>query len=188
MDLGTEGVNTYINAFANELRVPGSSAWGAYMTLWRQAVERGIQAPLMAAPDHIEGAALGAIGYRKPGAVLLTLRDNVVVRDPVTPRSRVRALVGVRASDAGGFLPDDGDRVRAGSLVVLAGGSSTRTDVLDIGIDSVNNDAPQVSHGTGDGAMGGAPGPVVRTADSTQAPAASGGLAGRPRTRGSGRR
>jgi Peptidase family M1 domain len=76
-----EGFNTYQNAFSNERRAPGSDAFPAYVANWRQAVDDGTQAPLMTPPDRIDPAALAAIGYRKPGAVLLALRDNVIGRD-----------------------------------------------------------------------------------------------------------
>jgi hypothetical protein len=73
-----EGVNTYINAFSNEARYPGTSALDAYVRNWRQAIEQGTDAPLMTPPDHIDASALGALAYRKPAAVLLTLRNHVV--------------------------------------------------------------------------------------------------------------
>jgi hypothetical protein len=75
-----EGFNTYINAFANERRAPGTSAYPAYLANWRSAVDKHIDTPLMTPPDRIDAGALGAIGYRKPGMVLLALRDNVVGR------------------------------------------------------------------------------------------------------------
>ena len=75
-----EGFNTYINAFANERREPGTSAYPAYLANWRSIVEKRIDSPLMTAPDQIDASALAAIGYRKPGVVLLALRDNVVGR------------------------------------------------------------------------------------------------------------
>ncbi|HEX2781494.1 MAG TPA: M1 family metallopeptidase [Gemmatimonadaceae bacterium] len=75
-----EGFNTYINAFSNELRT-AKPVWPVYLGNWRQAQGRGISAPLMTPPDRIDRNALGAIGYRKPGAVLLTLRDHVVGRE-----------------------------------------------------------------------------------------------------------
>jgi hypothetical protein len=172
-----EGVNTYINAFANEMRVPGSSSWGAYMASWRGVVERGIQSPIMAAPDHIDGAALGAIGYRKPGAVLLTLRDNVVGRETMdlalkeyvhrwafkhpTPGDFFRTVENVSGQDLSWFWR----------------GFFYSDDVLDIGIDSVANHAGTQQTA---GAMGGAPGPAVRTTDSSVAPVASGGAGGAP--------
>lgn len=73
-----EGINTYLNAFAQEARYPGQSAYPLYRRNWEDAVTRGIQSPLMTAPDNIDPAALGAIGYRKPALVLLTLRNHVV--------------------------------------------------------------------------------------------------------------
>jgi hypothetical protein len=73
-----EGINTYINAFATEARYPGSEAFTDYYANWRDIVSRGIQSPLMTMPDAIHPSALGAIGYRKPAVVLLTLRNHVV--------------------------------------------------------------------------------------------------------------
>ena len=73
-----EGFNTYINAFANEARYPGQSAYPGYMRNWADAVTQRTQSPLMTAPDDIDPIALGAIGYRKPAVVLLTLRNHVV--------------------------------------------------------------------------------------------------------------
>jgi hypothetical protein len=76
-----EGFNTYQNAFSNERRTPGTNVFSSYVTNWRQAVDNGTQSPVMTPPDRIDAAALGAIAYRKPGAVLLALRDNVIGRD-----------------------------------------------------------------------------------------------------------
>jgi hypothetical protein len=73
-----EGFNTYINAFSNERRYPGTSAYGGYVANWKQAVDQGTQAPLMTRPDHVDARALGAIAYRKPAVVLLTLRNHVL--------------------------------------------------------------------------------------------------------------
>jgi hypothetical protein len=73
-----EGFNTYINAFSNERRYPATSAWAGYVQNWRTATDGGIASPLMTPPDRIDPAALGAIGYRKPGAVMLALRNHVV--------------------------------------------------------------------------------------------------------------
>jgi hypothetical protein len=173
-----EGVNTYINAFANELRVPGSSSWGAYMASWRSVVERGIQAPIMAAPDHIEGAALGAIGYRKPGAVLLTLRDNVVGRETMDRALREYVRRWAFKHPTPGDFFRTVENVSGQDLSWFWRGFFYSDDVLDIGIDSVINHAGSTP--TSRGAMGGAPGPVVRTADSSVAPAASGGAGGAP--------
>src|SRR5262245_11638221 len=76
-----EGLNTYQNAFSTERRRPGSNAFPGYFDNWKAIVEKGPQSPLMTPPDRIDTAALGAIGYRKPGAVLLALRDNVIGRE-----------------------------------------------------------------------------------------------------------
>jgi aminopeptidase N len=76
-----EGFNTYINAFSNELRTPKQSAWPKMINDWKTAQANGVAAPLMTPPDRIDRTALGAMGYRKPAAVLLTLRNHVVGRD-----------------------------------------------------------------------------------------------------------
>ena len=81
-----EGFNTYINAFSQERRYGADpAAWPEAMdnvrTLqagWRLAWESGTSSPLMTSPDHVSGAGLGAVGYRKPAAVLLALRNGVV--------------------------------------------------------------------------------------------------------------
>ncbi len=76
-----EGINTYQNAFSNERRTPGSDAFPGNMQTWRRAVDDGTQVPLMTPPDRIDANGLGAVGYDKPAAVLLALRDNVIGRD-----------------------------------------------------------------------------------------------------------
>lgn len=73
-----EGFNTYINAFSNERRYAGTSEYAGSLADWKQVVAAGIESPLMTAPDHIDPAALGAIGYRKPAVTLLTLRNHVL--------------------------------------------------------------------------------------------------------------
>jgi hypothetical protein len=75
-----EGFNTYINTFSNELRFPTHFQWPEYMDNWRSSVLTGEQRPLMTPPDRVPPAALGAIAYRKPAAVLLSLRNHVVGR------------------------------------------------------------------------------------------------------------
>lgn len=80
-----EGINTYINTFALERRYAGtprgSATFPMYMHNWRTIHERGIDAPLMTMPDHMEPLALGALGYRKPAAMLLTLRNHIVGKE-----------------------------------------------------------------------------------------------------------
>jgi hypothetical protein len=139
-----EGFNTYLNAFANEARYPGQSAYGGYLGNWADAVSHGTQSPLMTAPDNIDPSALGAIGYRKPALVLLTLRNHVVGADAFDRsfRDYIRAWAFKH--------PTPGDFFRS-----IENGSGEdlswfwrsffySTDVLDIGIDSV---AMQTSEG-----------------------------------------
>jgi hypothetical protein len=133
-----EGFNTYINAFALERRTPGTAPFAAYIANWRQTVENRVDAPLMTAPDRIDARALGALGYRKPGAVLLALRDNVVGRTTFdrafreytqrwafkhpSPADFFRTIENVSGMDLGWYW-------RAFWY---------STDVLDIGIDNVS--------------------------------------------------
>ena len=114
------------------------------------------------------------------GAVLITLRDHVVGRETMDLALREYVRRWAYKHPTPGDFFRTVENVSGQDLSWFWRGFFYTTDVLDIGIDSVKNHAPQVSHGTGDGAMGGAPGPVVRTADSTQAPAASGGAGGAP--------
>lgn len=76
-----EGFNTYINAFSNERRFPGSNAYDGSILSWHRVVSAGVDAPLMTAPDRLDPSALGAIGYDKPSIVLLTLRNHVLGAD-----------------------------------------------------------------------------------------------------------
>ncbi|MFL5488570.1 MAG: M1 family metallopeptidase [Gemmatimonadaceae bacterium] len=133
-----EGINTYLNAFATEARYPGQSAYPLYFRNWADAVSRGTQSPLMTAPDNIDPAALGAIGYRKPALVLLTLRNHVVGSDlfDAVFRQYIRAWAFRH--------PTPGDFFRAiengtgEDLSWFWRGFFYTTDVLDIGIDSVS--------------------------------------------------
>lgn len=76
-----EGINTYQNAFSVERQSPGTNLFPEYVANWRASVDNGHQAPVMTPPDRVDTSALGAIGYRKPAAVLLALRDGVVGRE-----------------------------------------------------------------------------------------------------------
>ena len=133
-----EGFNTYLNAFATEARYPGQSAYPTYLKNWADAVGAGTQSPLMTAPDNIDPSALGAIGYRKPALVLLTLRNHVVGADWFDDafREYIRAWAFKH--------PTPGDFFR--SIENSTGEDLSwfwrsffyTTDVLDIGIDSVS--------------------------------------------------
>jgi hypothetical protein len=132
-----EGFNTYLNAFANEARYPGQNAYPAYLRNWADAVSHGTQSPLMTAPDNIDASALGAIGYRKPAVVMLTLRNHVIGADlfDVAFREYIRTWVFKH--------PTPGDFFR--SIENSTGEDLSwfwrsffyTTDVLDIGIDGV---------------------------------------------------
>ena len=132
-----EGFNTYQNAFSNERRAPGTNSFPEYVANWRESVESGTQSPLMTPPDRIDPNGLAAIGYRKPGAILLALRDNVIGRDAMdramreygrrwafkhpTPADFFRTIENVSGEDLSWFW-------RAFFYT---------TDVLDIAVDGV---------------------------------------------------
>ncbi|HEU4564011.1 MAG TPA: M1 family metallopeptidase [Gemmatimonadaceae bacterium] len=132
-----EGFNTYLNAFSNERRTTGYSAWPEYMANWRQIVERGIQSPLMTPPDRIDRAALGAIGYRKPGAVLLALRNHVVGRETfdLAFREYVRRWAFKHPTPADFFRTVE--NFSGQDLSWFWRGFMYSEDVLDIGVDDV---------------------------------------------------
>jgi hypothetical protein len=73
-----EGFNTYINTFAKELRWRDTVMIGSMVDSWKATVDAGNDVPLMTAADNIPAAALGAVGYRKPAVLLVTLRNQVV--------------------------------------------------------------------------------------------------------------
>jgi hypothetical protein len=52
-----------------------------HLANWRAVHTNGTDAPLMTPPDRIDPSALGALGYRKPGAVMLALRNEAVGRE-----------------------------------------------------------------------------------------------------------
>ena len=132
-----EGFNTFQNAFSNERRNPGTVAFPAYLSSWRQTVENGRQSPVMTPADRIDPDALGAMAYRKPGAVLLALRSTVIGRDAMdramreyvrrwafkhpTPVDFFRTVENVSGQDLGWFW-----------RAFFYG-----TDVLDIAVDGV---------------------------------------------------
>jgi hypothetical protein len=133
-----EGFNTYLNAFANEARYPGQNAYPGYLKNWRDVVTNNTQSPLMTAPDDIDPSALGAIGYRKPAVVMLTLRNHVIGPDLFDTAFR-------EYTRAWAFKhPTPGDFFR--SIENSAGEDLSwfwrsflyTSDVLDIGIDSVS--------------------------------------------------
>ncbi|MDP9205413.1 MAG: M1 family metallopeptidase [Gemmatimonadota bacterium] len=132
-----EGFNTYLNAFATEARYPGQNAYPAYLRNWGDAVTRGTQSPLMTAPDNIEPSALGAIGYRKPAVVMLTLRNHVIGADmfDVAFREYIRAWA-FRHPTPGDFFRSI-ENSTGEDLSWFWRSFFYTTDVLDIGIESV---------------------------------------------------
>jgi hypothetical protein len=133
-----EGFNTYLNAFANEARYPGQNAYPGYLKNWDDAVTQGTQSPLMTAPDNIDASALGAIGYRKPAVVLLTLRNHVVGPDlfDTAFREYVRSWA-FKHPTPGDFFRSV-ENSTGEDLSWFWHSFFYTTDVLDIGIDSVS--------------------------------------------------
>jgi len=133
-----EGINTYQNAFSNERRTPGLNAFPGYVANWRDAVDNGKQSPLMTPPDRIDPDALGAIGYRKPGAVLLALRDNVIGRETMdrAMREYVRRWAFKHPSPGDFFRTVE--NVSGEDLSWFWRAFFYGTDVLDIALDGVS--------------------------------------------------
>ena len=132
-----EGFNTYINAFSNERRYPGTNAFPGYVKSWKASVDNNTQSPMMTAPDHINPDALGAIGYRKPGAVLLSLRNHVIGRETfdAAMREYVRRWAFKHPTPADFFRTVE--NVAGADLSWFWRGMFYTTDVVDIGIDTV---------------------------------------------------
>lgn len=79
-----EGFNTFIDAFASELRYPGVPTRYTKTFArenYEQAVARGVEQAISTPPDRIDRAGLGVAAYRKPAMVLHLLRDKVVGPD-----------------------------------------------------------------------------------------------------------
>jgi hypothetical protein len=132
-----EGINTYQNAFSNERRTPGSDAFPQYVANWRAAVDNGRQAPIMTPPDRVDPQGLGAVGYRKPGAVLLTLRDDVVGRETMdrAMREYVRRWAFKHPTPADFFRTVE--NASGQDLSWFWNAFFYGTDVLDIAVDAV---------------------------------------------------
>jgi hypothetical protein len=132
-----EGINTYQNAFSTERRVPGTAAFPAYLQNWKEAVDAGTQSPIMTPPDRIAPAALAAVEYRKPAAVLLALRDNVIGRDAMDRalREYARRWAFKHPTPADFFRTIE--NVSGADLSWFWNSFFYGTDVLDIAIDGV---------------------------------------------------
>ena len=132
-----EGVDTYQNAFSIERRSPGTNAFPSDFASWRAAVDNGRQAPLMTPPDRIEAEGLDAVGYRKPGAVLLALRNDVIGRETMDRaiREYVRRWA-FRHPTPGDFFRTV-ENVSGQDLSWFWNAFFYETDVLDIAVDGV---------------------------------------------------
>ncbi|HEX7049898.1 MAG TPA: M1 family aminopeptidase [Longimicrobiales bacterium] len=73
-----EGFNTFIDAWANDLRYPGTDAKAAYVQQYMAFSSEGREQPIMTPPDRVQRALLGLVGYRKPAMALNLLRDEVL--------------------------------------------------------------------------------------------------------------
>jgi hypothetical protein len=134
-----EGFNTYINTFSNELRTPGTPVLPSYLKNWSDIQARGIAAPLMTPPDRIDPAALGAIGYRKPAAVLLTLRNHVVGRETFDRAFREYARRWAYKHPTPGDFFRTIENVSGDDLSWYWRAFFYGNDVLDLGVENVTN-------------------------------------------------
>jgi hypothetical protein len=73
-----EGFNTFIDTWANDARFPGTDTKATYFQRYLNTVLAGQDQPMITPPDRIAREALGTVAYRKPGAVLHMLRDQVL--------------------------------------------------------------------------------------------------------------
>ncbi|HEU4631484.1 MAG TPA: M1 family metallopeptidase [Gemmatimonadaceae bacterium] len=132
-----EGINTYINTFSNERRYPGRDVFGPYLQNWASVIEAGTDEPIMTPPDHLDRGALGALGYRKPAVVLLTLRNHVL--DPETFDRAFREYIrrwAFKHPTPGDFFRTVED-VSGVDLSWYWRGFFYSNDVLDIGVGAV---------------------------------------------------
>ena len=132
-----EGFNTYINAFSNERRQAGFSAYPTYLRRWQETRAQGIESPLVTRPDHVVSGALGTIGYRKPGVTLLTLRNHVVGREAFDRAFREYTRRWAFRHPTPGDFFRTVENVVGEDLSWFWRGWMYTTDVLDLGIDGV---------------------------------------------------
>lgn len=134
-----EGFNTYINSFAKELRWRDTVIIGSMIENWKATVDAENDVPLMTAADNIPASALGAVGYRKPAVLLLTLRNEVVGPElfDAAFREYIRRWAFKHPTPADFFRTIENYTGR--DLSWYWRGFWYTTDVLDVGIDSVSN-------------------------------------------------
>lgn len=73
-----EGFNTFIDAWANDLRYPGTDTKAVYRARYAAAVADGTDRPIMTPPDRLPRTSLGVAAYRKPAMALHLLRGKVI--------------------------------------------------------------------------------------------------------------
>jgi hypothetical protein len=133
-----EGFNTYINAFAKELRWQDTLILGSMMANWKSVVDAGMDVPVMTASDDIPSAALGPVEYRKPAIALLTLRNNVIGTElfDAAFREYIRTWAFRHPTPADFFRTIE--NAMGHDLSWYWRGFWYSTSLLDIGIDSVS--------------------------------------------------
>jgi aminopeptidase N len=91
----------------------------------------------MTAPDNIDASALGAIGYRKPAVVILTLRNHVIGADMFDTAFREYIRTWAFKHPTPGDFFRSIENSTGEDLSWFWRGFFYTDDVLDIGIDSV---------------------------------------------------
>ncbi len=148
-----EGINTYINAFSQERRYGGDLAqwprgmdnWHSFLGAWMGTLSMGVDEPLLAMPDHVMEAALGNVGYEKPAAVLLALRDHVVGREAMDAAMREYVRRWSFKHPTPGDFFRTVENVTGRDLSWFWREFFYTTAMLDIGVDSVENRVTQVA-------------------------------------------
>lgn len=132
-----EGFNTYINTFAKELRWRDTVMIGSMLDSWKATVDAGNDVPMMTPADNVPAPALGAIAYRKPGVLLLTLRNQIVGPELFDPafREYIRAWAFKHPTPGDFFRMIESATGR--DLSWYWRGFWYTTEVLDVGIEDV---------------------------------------------------
>jgi hypothetical protein len=133
-----EGFNTYINTFAKELRWRDTVMIGSMLDNWKATVDAGNDVPVMTEADNIPAAALGAIAYRKPAVLLLTLRNQIVGPELFDPAFRGYIKAWAFKHPAPGDFFRTIENATGRDLSWYWRGFWYTTDLLDVGIDSVS--------------------------------------------------
>jgi hypothetical protein len=142
-----EGVNTYMNAFSQERRYGvdpqkwprGMDNFFSFLGAWYGTYHEGVDQPIMTPPDHLaDQAVLGNVGYEKPAAVLIALRDHVVGPETMDEAVRTYAHRWAYKHPTPGDFFRTVENVSGRDLSWFWRGYFYSTDVLDIALDSVS--------------------------------------------------